>query len=494
MRNSDKIFIIPIILLVGNFIYRLINFAKIITIFPLDKVNDISSYITLVYFFKEYGFLGFVPDWYNGFILFNTYPPGWVVYDYLFYITIGNLLLATFISTLCLYLLGFIGIWLIGKEIKISKIKIIAFFLFVFANPMLIGAVLKQGRLPSLMALVLFVYLVYICLYFKDQEINWRIIFLSLIYAAIILTHQPEAILGGIFILGLIFLKKNKERIYVIGATTLGVILSLFWVIPFIHYVRAYHFLDLGFSNWILDFEGYFWNNLIGIIISLGVLVFFLIYYKQRNKTQDLIFFSPVLILALLYLSRLISFIPLIKNIYIDPYNDFFLFFLTLFLVSLDYKNINKKIKGGIIIGLIIFSILGVLYNLTQTPYMEDRTDLEQNFLNLIPQIEGKYIFMFSEPLDTYSSAYYGYSTIYYDKYTVSGWGIIYKEYEYTLELEGNITQYFKERDCDPLLSTLKDFNTTEILTYGIDCEALTNDCKLPVVNTSGDACLLKIE
>ncbi len=493
MRSSDKIFIFPIIIFLVNFIYRIINFSKIITTFPLDAINDLSSYITLVHFFAKYGFFGFVPDWYNGFILFNTYPPGWIIYDYLFYVIIGNLLLATFISTLVLYLIGFIGIWLIGKELKISKIKIIAFFLFVFANPMLIGAILKQGRTPSLMTLVLFVFLIYMCLYFKERTINWRIIFLSLIYTAIILTHQAETILGGLFLIGLILVKKGKERIYTIGAVLFGILLSLFWLIPFIFYVKEYHFLDLGYSNWILDFQGYFWNNLIGIIISLGTIVIFYLYYTQKKNKNELIFFTPLLVLAGLYLTRLVCFIPIIKNVYADPYNDFFLFFLSLFLVSLDYKKLRPKIKTGIILSITIFAILGVTYNLIITPYMEDRTELEENFLNLIPEIEGKFIFLFSEPLKTYPNAYYGYSSIYYNKETSNGWGVIFKEYEYTLELEGSITNYFEDRQCKPLIKTLDQFNTTSILTYGVDCESLVNDCNLQIINTSKKACLLKI-
>ena len=164
MKLSDKILIVPIILLGLNLVYRLIDSAKMIWQFPFDAVNDFAAYIALLHFFDLYGYMGTVPEWYNGFTLFATYPPGWVFFTYPIYLVTEHLLLSAYLSIIFLFILGFIGIWLIGRELKLSKVKIVAFFLFVFANPMSIGAVLKQGRLPSFLGLVLVVYIVYICL------------------------------------------------------------------------------------------------------------------------------------------------------------------------------------------------------------------------------------------------------------------------------------------------------------------------------------------
>lgn len=74
MKFSEKIFLIPIIILLINFIYRLINFSTILYRFPLDTTNDLTAYIADIPFFEIYGFFGHVPQWYNGFILFNIYP------------------------------------------------------------------------------------------------------------------------------------------------------------------------------------------------------------------------------------------------------------------------------------------------------------------------------------------------------------------------------------------------------------------------------------
>ena len=123
MKFSDKILLLPIILLLANFVYRIINFSTILYRFPLDITNDLTAYIADIPFFDMYGFFGYVPQWYNGFTLFNIYPPGWVIFTYPLYKIFGDLMLATFLSTLLLFALGFVITWFFGKELNLSFIK-----------------------------------------------------------------------------------------------------------------------------------------------------------------------------------------------------------------------------------------------------------------------------------------------------------------------------------------------------------------------------------
>ena len=124
MKSTDKVFLFGIILLGLNFLHRLIDASKWIKYFPLDITNDLSAYVSLLHFFDVYGYLANVPNWYNGFILFNTYPPGWVFFTYPIYKLLGNLILASYVSMVLLYILGGVGIYLICKELRITnKIK-----------------------------------------------------------------------------------------------------------------------------------------------------------------------------------------------------------------------------------------------------------------------------------------------------------------------------------------------------------------------------------
>lgn len=492
MRFSDKIFVLPILLFAVNFIYRLVDAAKLITTFPLDYVNDLASYVALVHFFDVYGFLQNVPNWFNGFILFNTYPPGWVVYDWLFYKVLGNLLLATYVSTLVLYVLGFIAIYLIGKELRLSSIKRVALFLFVFANPMVIGAVLKQGRLPSFMAYILFAYIFYLALYFKDRRIDWRIIFLGLVFSLLLLTHQPETILSGVFLLGLLLVKKWKERFAVASVLFFGVVFASFWLIPFFYYTSTLHFLKIGFANWLFNFDGFFWNNVIGIILSLSLFVLFFISYRKNKFQQMLLFFAPVLVLNFLFITRIVSFLPVLKYVYPDPFNDFLMFFVALFLVALPYRKLRPLFKYAIVVGLLLFSAAGVYYNMTYTPFFVEHSKLDEDFISLIPLIEGKFLFFSTEQPSSYPGAYNSYAAIYYNKSVINGWGEMFKEYNYTLDLENELRGYFAQHSCT-FIPFLVSYNTTEILTYTEDCSYFVEECGLIEKAHAGDACLLEI-
>jgi hypothetical protein len=491
MRTSDKIFIIPIILLAANFLYRLIDFSKIIFTFPLDTINDVSSYIALVHFLDIYGFLGNVPNWYNGFILFNTYAPGWTFFTYPLYKITSNLLLSTYLSTILLFIIGLLGIYLIGKELKISKTKIIAFFLLVFANPMMIGGILKQGRLPSLMALVILVYITYIVIYFKDKPLSARLLLLSLFYALMILTHQAETILSSIFLLGFILIKNNKEKILIILSLILGVLLSSFWLIPFIKSTITTQFLNLDFSNWLLNFHSYLWNNLAGILISISLFILFYLYYT--TKKENILLFSPLLVLNFLYLTRLCLFIPIIKYIYPDPYTDFFTFFSCLLLFSIDFGKISKKIKTILLIILIIASLASVSYNLFKTPYFQKHTQNEIDFLSLTEYIDGKYL-IFNEPATTfYSRPYYSYAAIYYNKTTISGWADMYKDQAYILELNKLSIDFRDNKNCEDLAQLKEKFGLEEVLADGAYCNTLINECNLNLIIIEKDTCLVSI-
>ena len=88
----------PIIILGIYFIIRLINQAKIISIFPLNLTNDITSYMSRLYFLFECGFHKLCPYWYNGFITFVNYAPGWTFFTAPIYFITKNIQLSTYIS------------------------------------------------------------------------------------------------------------------------------------------------------------------------------------------------------------------------------------------------------------------------------------------------------------------------------------------------------------------------------------------------------------
>src|SRR3989344_2089868 len=495
MKNSDKIFLFGIILLGLNFLYRLIDAGKWLVYFPLDITNDLSAYVSLLYFFDIYGYLANVPNWYNGFILFNTYPPGWVFFTYPIYKLVNDVILASYISMILMYILGAIGIYLICKEVGIAnRIKQVLFFLLVFASPMLVGAILKQGRLPSLLGLVLVVYVLYISLYFKERQIDWKIISLSLLFGMLLISHQAESILAGIFILGLILIKENNDRIKIILALVLGLILSLFWVIPFIKSIMSTDFLSIGFANWVLDFKNYFWSNTAAEVTSIGLFILFYLYYKQNGSMKELLFYLPLLLINFLFASRLVAFIPIIKYVYPDPYQDFFMLFAVLFLLKIDAEKLSGKIRKLVFVMFVLFVIAGVSYNIVKTPYNLEYTQLEYDFLDILDYVDGRYLIVSSERFTTsYSRAYYAYSAINNNKYTAFGWGDMYKERDYILYSKREIEKYTNNKDCSVFYDAFSYLNVTEVITTGDDCSYMVDSCGLVEKNSKGRVCLLQI-
>lgn len=131
----DKVLLFPIIIMGIYFIYRLIDLSKIITYFPLDYTNDISSYIGMLFFLVKYGYNAIIPNWYNGFILFKIIQPGWYFYTLPIYLITKNILLATYISTISLFIIGFVLLFIIGKNNNFSLIKVLTFFVFSLLQP-----------------------------------------------------------------------------------------------------------------------------------------------------------------------------------------------------------------------------------------------------------------------------------------------------------------------------------------------------------------------
>lgn len=492
MKFSDKIFLLPIIILGLNFLYRLKDFSEIIYRFPLDVTNDLTAYIGDITFFDIYGFFGHVPLWYNGFTLFNIYPPGWVIFTFPIYKLVDHLMLAVFISAIILFALGFLATWLIGKELNISTIKRITLFLFIFANPMMIGAILKQGRLPSLMAVVLLLYLFYLCLYFKDRTFNWRTIFLPIVYALLILTHQTETILGTAFLLGLFLVKNKKEKIQLILLMSLSILFSSFWLFHFLQATQETGFLQFGFSSWLIDFHSYFWNNIAGIFLSIALFIVFYLFYKEKTEKKWFYFFLPVLVFNFLYLTRLTLFIPVLKHIYPDPWQDFIIINLSILFVAINYALLSKRWKTFLAIALILIALASVTYNHLHTPYMQAWNTEGKEAIALIPFLDkNSHFLMFNEDSkDLYSRAIYSYAAIYYNVSSASGWFEVNKEYSYILELNTLYKEYMKTENCESLETLNREFNMTEILANGHYCEIIPN-CGLEIKAMNGSSCIL---
>src|SRR3989344_6937584 len=153
---------IPVVILGINFFIRLIDQSQIIFTFPLDYANDISSDLARVFFLAKCGLHNYCPYWYNGFIAFKGFSLGWSLFTLPLYLLTKNILVATSISIILIYIISFIFLFALGKIERFSNLTTIAFFVFIFGNAIAIGNFIKLGRIESLFAYMLFLGLAFL--------------------------------------------------------------------------------------------------------------------------------------------------------------------------------------------------------------------------------------------------------------------------------------------------------------------------------------------
>ena len=487
---SDRFLYIPVIILVINFLYRLIDQSKIIKIFPLDYVNDISSYLAQLFFLRECGFLKICTYWYNGFITFTGYSPGWYFFSFPIYILTNNILITAYISLILMLLIGFIIIYIIGKQEKLSKTRIFSFFIFFFANAIAIGNFIRLGRLTSLFGWISSLGLIAIMLYYKEKKLTkyFPLIFIPT-YFILILSHSQEFILFNFILLGLFIIKSRKEKLMIILYAIISIVSSSFWLIPYIRNSSSIRSIQAGMWNSLKDQP---LNLIISFLIPIIFLLILYFYLKSnQNKKRELLFYSPLILIAILLISKLVAFIPLLKDISLDHYLFLFIFFSILLFFKTNLENYGK-FKKLLPFLIIIASIASVSFNLIYTPKFISHGPLEEEVLSLSPYINGRMIII-SDIQTSYTRAYYSYLPIYYNVSTALGWSDTYmsKEYEKRYKTFYGSLKNLNINTCNDFLKNLKQIDTTNLIAINDDCKKL-EDCKLELLKNTTHTCLYK--
>jgi len=206
-----------------------------------------------------------------------------------------------------MYIIGFIFLYLLGKNQGLSLTKVTAFFFFFFANSITIGNFLRLGRTVSMFAFILIIGLATLVLYYKNHKLDKKFFLLFIpLYVIILFSHQQEMILSQFLVLSLFLIKEKSERIHILYSSIIGFLIASFWLIPFtldsikndaLYYEEGMQILLFNKANIL--------TSIAGIIIPLVLLITFYFYWKSNKKSKkELIFFSPILILNLLFLFR----------------------------------------------------------------------------------------------------------------------------------------------------------------------------------------------
>ena len=388
---KDKWLILPIIILSLNLIIRLYWTFINLKAYPFDKTSDAGNHIIYLFFLVKNGFYNLVPNYWDGFILFSKYLPGWYFFALPFYYITRDVIIATFFALLCAFFLAFIFILILGKFMKISFMKRVGFFLLVFASPVILDY-LEIARYPELLAWIFFIPFFSLILCYKNQILDKKFLIIIPLYSLIILTHVYTLVVSSFLLISLFLIKSFKEKLIIIGSFLLSIILTSFVWYKFLIFTLS------NYSKYKSSFElldiGSFWSY--NTLILIAFLVIFYVYYRTcENKQRELLFYSPLIILSLLILARLIPFIPIINSFPIMPYNVFFLFLTFYLFFNLNFKSVPHLIRRAVPILLVIFSFMIFVFSFMRVDYNPpEPTTLQKDLFSIVPDIEGRYLFI----------------------------------------------------------------------------------------------------
>ncbi len=491
-----------IIIIAGfNLLYRFIDESQLIHTFPFDFTNDISAYMGQLHFLKVCGFHQFCHYWYNGFINLVMSPPGWYFFAYPLYVLLGSVTAATYVSMIILFILAFIAVFYLGKQMHLTRIKRVVFYMLFFANASVIGNVIRNGRQHAMLNLVLLVILFAIMWSYKDRKLNTLFFISSVVYSLMLITHYQETVLAGLFFLCLFVYKRSiKERLMIIASVILSFIFASWWILDFVKNLAASSLLAFHEGERVFLFnKEVILTNIMTIIIPLALLVVFYVYWKRKQENRrEILFFLPIIGLDVLYLFRVTTVIPILRNISQDPYLMFFLFFI-LFIFFKEERMFmtQRKLRILITFGLMLIVILSVMINMLYTPLFVQNTPIDKEVISLFSKVDDRFLlfgpFEIKDGKPPYSKAVYTYAAIYYNLSTPDGWSPPLASLEYQLRLDA-FYKRFGEKNCDYIKSELKFFNTTNAIGASpLKCEILRK-CGFKEIRSEEDVCLYKLE
>jgi len=497
-KIPNWLFYFGIVILGVYLLVRLIDMSQIIFFFPLSNSFDIPTYMGYLYLLHDVGYHHIVPYWFNGSMtLFLQYPPGFFYVALPIYLLTKSVEFSTYIMLPIMYLIIFITFWIFAIKTNIPKIKMTFFYLIFLASPFAIGNFVRLGRVVELFGWAFMIILIFVLYYYLERPVD-KYFFLMFIPAYVILLLSHPAIIT-LFHLSCIpivffFLSDKRGKLFLMISMLVGLLLTSFWWVSFLQAVfNENSILDSPFTYELLRFDrlSYVLTNIASIVISIIMFILFYLFWISKNKDKKIFFFFlPILVVNSLVLTRLIVLVPFLNSIFPDIYNLFFIFFAMLFFVKINFALLKPWLISLTKVALVFVPLVFVLFSALYTPYFVGHTPLEEEILELLPQVEGKYLLFRSSSPTSHPPSYYIYGMIYHNLSTAYGgltYGSITNEYRLSFfDLEDTI----ENSDCETLIYSLEELDVSSlILFYNDDCQFLET-CGMELKKQGEYSCL----
>ncbi len=502
MKLSFRWLAVPVLTTLIYLIIRLVDQSQMIWIFPIDQfANDYSSHLANLYFLKTYGFHATIPNWYDGtYVLFKYYPFLWHFFALPFYLITNNLQLAAFSSLVAMYSIGLALTYKLGIIINISRIKRLAFFAFFFANPIAIGVFLRLGKLPEMFGWLVFLALACLVYSYKTKdELDWKFyLALIAILSALFYSHSLVFITSFVFVAGFFIFRilNHNYKSILFGAASLGAVAGLtsfLWRNMLTASNPAKYHITQSFVplQWLLDNSIATRNDrMVGFIMPIIFLVIFVLFLKSKNfDAQELKFYLFPAIFAVLYLTRLPAYIPIINRSAPDMYHMLFLFYSLILLLSIDLTKLWASLSKFLLLTVFILPLMGIGISIVETPWFMQHNLSVKETINLLDDVDGKLVIL-NAPSGVSRFGIYSYGAIYKNITTTQGWSPIGITNEQATK-RNSLATCASSQNCTCLSDALRKLDITNVIFYGKDCTPFSTCLNVKSAGTT--ACLMKL-
>jgi len=470
---------------ISIFIPILINFTGLINTFPLTAHKDISSHIARLYFFSQYGF-DEVPYWFNGYKPFAAYPFLFYLYSYIFLIITDNLLFTIFISIIFLYIIGFLLLFfLIKRALKLTKIQSFIFSSIFFFNYIFALSVLEAGRFTKFFGWIIFIPFSYFCIKNRSKKMDLKESLIITILLTILLFAHPT-----IYILSMLFLSinffANKKNIKFLLIIPISLFVTSFWWTNFLTTTTYPH---VNFIQKTLQrpnlFNYVIINYLKHIFLDFSIFIFWFLFLILKEKRKELII---LFIFSILYLSKILLFIPFMYNIFSDDIRQLFLF-VVLYLIFDNKIFLNKrKIEKNLIsLSFFISAMIFIFLIISNPPGFINYTQFDEEKIYILSYIDDKFIVIDPPTMNTRYQLV-SYAPIYYNLSTPQGW-VHQNEPPEITDAIIKITNAFINSNCSTIEKYSKRIKAKYIITYNDFCSR----CPFNIKANTTSICLIDL-
>src|SRR3989344_1718052 len=447
-----RYFYIPSLLLALLAAFMFASFLNMAAVFPLHVTGmDYTSHMGRLYFLDQYGF-GIAPNWYHGVDVFRFYPPALFVAMEPVYKLTGSIQLTFVIAVIAIYSLLAAAMYFLGSVLVEDKLKRIFFFILFFFNPVSLMYLLVLGRAPEMLAWLFF-----------------------LLFAILIWKY------------------KDRERLSIMLAAALAAVATAFWWIPLL-FGSAGRGLGIGNSG----------NSFATIVPVEKVMLFvfpllFLaaLYWHYRNSgRKGMLFFLPLIVMALLDLTLTYQFVPFYNKLYVHHHSLLYLFFTLVlpFRLKFSKKIIDRAFLPVQVAAVIILA--GIFLFFADNTYSSGYSQKEMTLLGYFSQVDGPVLFTNdfttaspASPDFVSPAALLVYGTVYYNISSPDGWFPETQTPEYIEKLYHLRNQ---KLPCNEAAAIVAELQAAYLVTYSGQCQALLECNSFTLVDSGQDTCLLR--